>query len=353
MFTLGYAFRPWDGDKAIADGDSILAYIKDTAAEAGIDGRVRFRHRVVQAAWSSDEARWHITAQRIDTGEVVEVTCGFVFCCTGYYRYDHGYLPDFVGMDRFGGTIVHPQAWPSDLSHNGQRVIVIGSGATAVTLVPALAAAAAHVTMVQRSPSYVASMPARDPIADALRRALPRRYSGPVIKWFKALTTQGFYRLSRSRPELVKRLLRRMADEHQLLGRGLRDQGVPAVSQGGRRGSRDQPVERVRADQRARAGRLQRRQVRGARVDRRAADGTRDGPLRGLVHDRAPRRRQDQHRPERTGRPQRGGHPQPSRRCRRRLRQAGPHEPRERGAPDPPGRHPKTAGASWSGRTRR
>src|SRR5258707_7275983 len=212
MFTLGYAFRPWDGDKAIADGDSILAYIKDTAAEAGIDGRVRFHHRVVRAAWSSDEARWHITAQRTDTGEAAEVTCGFLFCCTGYYRYDHGYLPDFAGMDRFAGTIVHPQAWPEDLSHNGRRVIVIGSGATAVTLVPALAETAAHVTMVQRSPSYVASLPARDPIADALRRALPRRYSGPVIKWFKALTPQGFFRLSRSRPELVKRMLRRMLE---------------------------------------------------------------------------------------------------------------------------------------------
>jgi monooxygenase len=115
MFTLGYAFRPWGSDKAIADGDSILSYIRDTAAQAGIDRRIRFRHRVVQAAWSSDEARWHITAQRTDTGELVEVTCGFIFCCTGYYRYDQGYLPDFAGMDRFQGTIVHPQAWPGDL----------------------------------------------------------------------------------------------------------------------------------------------------------------------------------------------------------------------------------------------
>src|SRR5260221_10661446 len=182
--------------------------------EAGIDGRVRFHHRVLRAAWSSDEARWHITAQRTDTGEAAEVTCRFLFCCTGYYRYDHGYLPDFAGMDRFAGTIVHPQAWPEDLSHNGRRVIVIGSGATAVTLVPALAETAAHVTMVQRSPSYVASLPARDPIADALRRALPRRYSGPVIKWVKALTTQGVFRLSRSPPEPVKPMLRRMPERH-------------------------------------------------------------------------------------------------------------------------------------------
>jgi cation diffusion facilitator CzcD-associated flavoprotein CzcO len=212
MFTLGYAFRPWDQAKAIADGDSILTYIRETAAEGGIEERIRFGHRVVQAAWSSEEARWHVTAQRTDTGEVVEVTCGFVFCCTGYYRYDHGYLPDFAGLDRFQGTIVHPQAWPPDLDYDGKRVVVIGSGATAVTLVPAMAATARHVTMVQRSPSYVASMPAEDPVANALRRVLPRRYSGPVIKWFKALTTQGFYRLSRSRPELVKRMLRRMLE---------------------------------------------------------------------------------------------------------------------------------------------
>src|SRR5260221_576879 len=212
MFTLGYAFRPWEGDKAIADGDSILRYIKDTAAQAGIDGRIRFRHRVVQAAWSSDEARWHVTAQRTDPGELVEVTCGFIFCCPGYYRYDQGYLPDFAGLDRFQGTIVHPQAWPGDLSYDGMRVLVIGSGATAVTLVPALAATAEHVTMVQRSPSYIASMPSRDPVAGALQRALPRRYSGPAIKWFKALTTQGFFRLSRSRPELVKKMLRRMLE---------------------------------------------------------------------------------------------------------------------------------------------
>jgi monooxygenase len=212
MFTLGYAFRPWSGDKAIADGDSILGYIRQTAAEDGTDERIRFNTRVVRASWSGDEARWRVTAQRAGTGELIEVTCGFLFCCTGYYRYDHGYLPDFAGLDRFGGTIVHPQAWPRDLDYAGRRVLVIGSGATAITLVPALAETAAHVTMVQRSPSYIASLPTRDPVADALRRALPRRYSGPVVKWVKALTTQGFFRLSRSRPELVRRMLRRMLE---------------------------------------------------------------------------------------------------------------------------------------------
>ena len=209
MFTLGYAFRPWSGDQAIADGDSILAYIRETAAQDGTDQRTRFSTRVVAASWSSDEARWRVTAQRTDTGEVIEVSCGFIVGCTGYYRYDHGYQPDFPGLDRFGGTIVHPQAWPRDLDYAGRRVLVVGSGATAVTLVPALAQTAAHVTMVQRSPSYIAALPARDPIAAAIQRALPERYSGPALRWFKALTTQAFFRLSRGRPELVKRMLRR------------------------------------------------------------------------------------------------------------------------------------------------
>src|ERR1700691_6093705 len=209
MFTLRYAFRPWQGAQAIVDGDAILEYIKQTAAEAGLDRRIRFRHRVVRADWSTDEARWHITARRSDTGEVVEVTCGFLFGCTGYYRYDHGYRPDFSGLDRFVGPVVHPQAWPEDLDYAGKRVIVIGSGATAVTLVPALAQTAGHVTMVQRSPTYIAALPARDPIAGLVGRVLPPRQAGPVMRWFRALSTQAFFQLSQHRPELVKRMVRR------------------------------------------------------------------------------------------------------------------------------------------------
>ncbi|MEY2424228.1 MAG: monooxygenase [Acidimicrobiaceae bacterium] len=208
MFTLGYSFRPWDGEKSIADGESILQYIKDTASEAGIDEHIRFNHRIISADWSTDEARWHITAERSDTGEAVELTCGFVFSCSGYYRYDQGYQPDFAGMDRFQGTIVHPQAWPEHLDYAGKRVVVIGSGATAVTLIPSMATTAAHVTMLQRSPTYITTLPAKDPIADLLRRVLPARWSGQAIRWFKALTTQGMYQLSRRRPGLVKRLLR-------------------------------------------------------------------------------------------------------------------------------------------------
>ena len=208
MFTLGYPFRPWASDRMIVDGGSILQYIKDTAADEGIDEHIRYRHRIVRAEWSSREARWHITVERTDTGETVEVTCGFLLSCSGYYRYDHGYLPDFPGMDRYAGTIVHPQAWPEDLDHAGARVVVIGSGATAVTLVPALAATAAQVTMLQRSPTYVASLPGRNPAVGLIQRVLPDRLSGPIIRWVHAIGTQAAYQLSRRRPNLIKRLLR-------------------------------------------------------------------------------------------------------------------------------------------------
>ena len=208
MFTLGYSFRPWDDDTSIADGASILRYIRATAADEGIDRHIRFHHRIVSAAWSTEDARWLVTAERTDTGETVQLTCGFLFSCSGYYRYDHGYQPDFPGTERFGGTIVHPQFWPGDLDVSGKRVVVIGSGATAVTLIPSLAESAAHVTMLQRSPSYIMSLPAQDGLANLVRRTLPARVAGPLIRWYKALTTQAFYQLSQRRPGLVKRILR-------------------------------------------------------------------------------------------------------------------------------------------------
>ncbi len=207
MYTLGYSFRPWDGEKAIADGDSILQYIRDTATEAGIDKNIRFNHRILGAEWSTPDSRWTVTAERTDTSETVQLTCDFIFSCTGYYRYDHGYLPDFSGMDRFKGTIVHPQLWPVDLDVNGKKVVVIGSGATAVTLIPSLAQTADHVTMLQRSPSYIASMPAKNPVAGVLRRILPNRVSGKAIRWFMALMTQAFYQVSRRYPDVIKRFL--------------------------------------------------------------------------------------------------------------------------------------------------
>src|SRR5258705_10088781 len=180
----------------------------DTATEEGIDRHIRFNHRVVRAEWSTDDACWRVTAERTDTGETFELACGFLFSCSGYYRYDRGYLPDFAGTDRFGGPIVHPQSWPDDLDYAGKRVVVIGSGATAVTLVPALAETASHVTMLQRSPSYIISTPDRNPLVRVLRRILPARRAGSAVRWLNALVTQGFYQLSRRRPRLVKRMLR-------------------------------------------------------------------------------------------------------------------------------------------------
>ena len=179
MYTLSYPFRPWSGAQAIVDGSSILDYIRDTAREHGIDRRIRFRHRVVGAEWSSADARWTVEVERGDGGETVQMTCGFLFTCTGYYRYDEAYTPAFSGVERFGGEVVHPQFWRDDIDYAGKRVVVIGSGATAVTVIPALAERAAHVTMLQRSPSYIISLPASDPIAGLLGRVLPARIAYP------------------------------------------------------------------------------------------------------------------------------------------------------------------------------
>ncbi len=208
MFTLGYSFNPWDGAKTIADGDDIRDYVEQTARDDGTFEHIRFGHRLTSAAWSTADACWRVTGERTDTGERFALTCGFLFSCTGYYRYDRGHLPDFPGMDGYRGLLVHPQHWPDDFDHTGQRVVVIGSGATAITLVPALAERAAHVTMLQRSPSYIASMPASSPVA-RLARFLPKRWATTIVRWALALLTQGSYQLSRRRPNLMKRALRR------------------------------------------------------------------------------------------------------------------------------------------------
>ncbi|HEX4669839.1 MAG TPA: NAD(P)/FAD-dependent oxidoreductase [Solirubrobacterales bacterium] len=209
MHTLGYRFRPWTEAKSIADGPSILRYVRDTAREAGIDRHIRLRHRVVNAEWSSAEARWSVEAERTDTGEAVSLSCGFLFVNSGYYRYDQGYTPEFPGLDRFAGQVVHPQHWPEDLDYAGKRVIVIGSGATAVTLVPAMAKDAAHVTMLQRSPTYIVSMPGEDGLANRLRSVLPARVVYPIVRWKNVFLQGVSYRFSRRRPELMKKLLRR------------------------------------------------------------------------------------------------------------------------------------------------
>ncbi|HLJ98894.1 MAG TPA: NAD(P)/FAD-dependent oxidoreductase [Streptosporangiaceae bacterium] len=210
MYTLGYRFRPWTDAKAIADGPSILAYVRDTAAEAGIDKRIRFRHRVTSAAWSTEQSQWIITA--LNDSTPVTFTAGFLYICSGYYHYDRGYLPDqFASLDQFGGTVVHPQHWPEDLDYDGKRVVIIGSGATAVTLVPAMSERAAHVTMLQRSPTYIMSAPAEDAIANKLRDLLSSRRAYQVTRWKNVALQILFYKLSRRRPGLVRNLLRKAA----------------------------------------------------------------------------------------------------------------------------------------------
>jgi len=209
MYTLGFRFRPWPDAKTIADGPAILSYVCETAGMYEIDRRIRFHHRVVRAAWSSEDAQWTVEVERGDTGETVALTCSFLFVCAGYYRYDAGYSPEFEGTERFAGRIVHPQQWPDDIDYAGKRVVVIGSGATAVTLVPAMAERAAHVTMLQRSPSYVVSLPGQDPLAKALRRLMPARLAYPIVRWKNVLVTMLVYQLSRRRPQLMKALIRR------------------------------------------------------------------------------------------------------------------------------------------------
>ncbi len=210
MYTLGYAFRPWRGPKSIADGDSILNYLRATAAEYGVDRKIHYHHKVVAASWSSEQARWTVDVERTDTGETRQLTCNFLFGNTGYYSYDEGYTPRFPGIERYQGTLVHPQEWPADLDYAGKRVVVIGSGATAVTLVPSLAATAGRVTMLQRSPSYVIPLPSRDALTAAIQARLPARIAAPVIRWRFITVASLSYQFSRRRPEAMKGMIRRL-----------------------------------------------------------------------------------------------------------------------------------------------
>ena len=212
MHTLGYRARPWTGAKAIADGPSILAYIRETAAAAGVDRHIRYDTRVVRADWSSEQALW--TVEVDDSGITRRIACRFLFLCSGYYDYAAGHDPAFPGRERFAGRIVHPQHWPADLDVAGRRVAVIGSGATAMTLVPALAATAAHVTMIQRSPTYVVARPARDRLADALARRLPARLAYRLTRLKNILLGMAVYRFARRRPQaMARRLIAMVAAE--------------------------------------------------------------------------------------------------------------------------------------------
>ena len=203
MYTFGYNFRPWTGGKVFADGPAIRDYIQATAREDGTDELIRFGHKVIGADWDSETARWTVTAEH--EGERKAFVCRFVMLCSGYYRYERGYMPDFPGMADFGGEIVHPQLWPEKLDYTGKKVVIIGSGATAVTLVPAMAPDAAHVTMLQRSPSYIAARPSRDAIADGLRRILPERIAYAIARAKNILLAIYVFQLSRRWPERVKR----------------------------------------------------------------------------------------------------------------------------------------------------
>ncbi len=206
MFTMGYTFHPWHNPQAIADGPSILAYIQETAATYGIDRKIRYQQRMCGAAWSSADARWTVDVQLGD-GEMIQMTCSFLYMCTGYYDYEQGYLPQWAGMERFQGRIMHPQHWDTDLDYSGKQVLIIGSGATAVTLVPAMAQTAAHVTMLQRSPTYIVSLPARDALADWMQRHLPARLAYLLTRWKIILRGLLFYTLARRRPQVTKRTI--------------------------------------------------------------------------------------------------------------------------------------------------
>ncbi len=210
MHTLGYCFKPWREAKAIADGPSILKYVKDTAAEHGIDKHIRYGHLVKKATWSSSIAAWTIEAGCGGTDEPVAIRCNMLLMCSGYYSYEEGYTPAFAGRDRFKGDIIHPQQWPEKLDYRNKKVVVIGSGATAVTLIPALAEKAGHVVMVQRSPSYVASIPAKDKIANLLRRLLPDKVAYAITRWKNIRFQKLVYRRTRTHPDQVKRKLLRM-----------------------------------------------------------------------------------------------------------------------------------------------
>lgn len=205
MYTLGYRFRPWTDPKAIADGPSILNYIRETAAEYNLNEKIRYGHRVHRADWSSETARWSVEAAAGD--EVRRFTCNFLYLCTGYYDYEDGYTPEWPGMDAFRGPIVHPQKWPDGLDYANKRVVVIGSGATAVTLVLAMAETAKHVTMLQRSPTYIVSMPSEDGIANRLRAMLPARTAYVITRWKNVLRQMLFYGISRKRPAIMKRMI--------------------------------------------------------------------------------------------------------------------------------------------------
>ncbi|OBI20350.1 FAD-containing monooxygenase EthA [Mycobacterium sp. E2327] len=206
MYTLGFRFRPWTERQAIADGGPILDYVKGTAAMYGIDEHIRLNHRVVSADWSNAENRW--TLQVENNGAPSTITCNFLFLCSGYYNYEQGFAPKFAGSEDFQGPIIHPQHWPEDLDYTDKNVVVIGSGATAVTLIPAMAESGAkHVTMLQRSPTYIVSQPKRDKLAERLNRLLPEKQAYTAIRWRNVLRQAALYAACQKWPQRMRKIL--------------------------------------------------------------------------------------------------------------------------------------------------
>lgn len=212
MYTLGYRFKPWRGKNAIAGGSEILRYVKEAAAEHGVDRHIRYRHRARAARWSSEARRWTLEIERDGASEPLLVSCNFLLMCAGYYSYESGYTPELPSLERFGGKLVHPQHWPEDLDYRGKKVVVIGSGATAVTLIPAMSKDVEHIVMLQRSPTYMLSLPAADPVARALGRVLPERWAYAATRWKNVGAQRLLYRLTRKRPETVKKFLLRRVE---------------------------------------------------------------------------------------------------------------------------------------------
>ncbi|MFI6937781.1 flavin-containing monooxygenase [Streptomyces sp. NPDC050418] len=208
LHTFGYEFKPWRDEQSIADAPRILDYVRQTATENGLDAHIRYRHKVIGASWSTAEARWTVGIERVDTGERTTLTCGWLFCAGGYYRYDEGFTPQFEGIEDFRGPVVHPQHWPEDLDYAGKRVVVIGSGATAVTVVPAMAETAGHVTMLQRTPTYVMPIPRVDAVANAMKKYLGERRGYALARRKNIAQQRVVWSFCRKYPKAARRLIR-------------------------------------------------------------------------------------------------------------------------------------------------
>jgi monooxygenase len=210
LHTFSYEFKAWENEKAIASADSIMAYLRETVAENGIRQSIRFHHKVISAAWSTRDARWLVEIERLDTGEHITMSCGWFLSASGYYRYDEGFTPEFPGRQRFTGQIVHPQQWPQDLDYRGKRVVIIGSGATAVTLVPAMAETAGHVTMLQRSPTYIVPVPSEDRLANTLPKLIGRDRAYAVTRQKNVAKQRLIWRFCQQHPRAARRLIRHL-----------------------------------------------------------------------------------------------------------------------------------------------